>query len=65
MVPPRIPTAKRLITRATATGNQFLAATTATLGRLHSDIQRLTNSSKSALRAGLVWSAVATGSRCC
>jgi hypothetical protein len=60
-VAPRTAAAKILFGRAGRFGVDFLTATTEILGRLHNNIERLTTSSKQALRTSLVWSAVALG----
>lgn len=57
----RTAAAKILFGRSGGLGTAFLGATTAIQGRLHDDIERLTTSSKQALRTSLVWSAVALG----
>ncbi|MGE5131882.1 MAG: ATP-binding protein [Gemmatimonadota bacterium] len=58
-VTPRTPAARAVYAHSNRLSVEFLTALTGALIRLHSDIERLTASSKHALRTGLVWSAVA------
>ena len=58
-VTPRTPQARAVYAHSNRLSVEFLTALTGALIRLHNDIERLTATSKDALRTGLLWSGVA------